>query len=436
MTSLVAVRTELKLCDSKHVSLFASLIDNGKLNPYKSKEVAKRKLGSQDVDYPLLGRKQTPTGLRRPFTPNDLQDICFRDLPVAREFYGNRLIYFAQSNPTHGSMETSEEDAIMQTITSLMDTELSATGGIISFPSEALEEMAFQGREAPEHLLRATMTTCTVLPGNTQLPLHHSNEGTTATTLLFGSIIWVFWPPTEDNLRILQAGYENVGDNFDEAQLEFTSSLEGGVIFLQGEGDGLRLPPYSIVMSLATKSSVLATYSEVTVQNFIAMLHVLPLLKAWFRVEIDGDRKQTQIVASILLHLDRLLNGDEYDENHDTLKLPFVTGGTLHRLLNDWDAIKDDLASLMGPADSKTMEKIWEVFLVGAVGRECRICGKYLRNKQKLMRKHFAENHWPKIKEKKRVDFLQGSSAAEAMLQTEGGELSRREVESARDLDE
>jgi hypothetical protein len=145
MTSLVAVRAELKSCDSKHATLFASLIDNGKLNPYKSKEVAKRKLGVQDTGYPLLGKKQVPVGLRKPFSPNDLQDICFRDLPEAREYYGDRLVYFAQSNTKHDSMEITEEDASIQTINGLTDTELSAMDGIVSFPSEALEEMAFRG---------------------------------------------------------------------------------------------------------------------------------------------------------------------------------------------------------------------------------------------------------------------------------------------------
>jgi hypothetical protein len=55
---------------------------------------------------------------------------------------------------------------------------------------------------------------------------------------------------------------------------------------------------------------------------------------------------------------------------------------------------------MMGPADSVTMEKIWEAFLVAAKGRECWICHKHIRNKKRLMKKHFIEQHWPGFKEK------------------------------------
>jgi hypothetical protein len=408
MATLTAVRAGLKSCNPEHATLFTSLIDTGKLSRYKAKEGVKRKFHPQDIDYPLLGKKHAPAGLQKAFSQKAVQDICLRDLPEAREYLGERLVYFTPSGTANDAAEPSKEDASMETINSLTDKGLDAAGGILSFPSDALEEMISKSWEAPEQLLRATITTCTVLPRKSHLPLHHSNEGTTITTLLFGFIVWIFWPPTDHNLTILQTMYENIASDHDEAEQDTTNNLEGGLIFVQNEREGLRLPPCSIMMGLTTRTSVLATYSEVTAENFIAMLQKLPLLRAWFQTELDGVRKRTEFNAAVLIYLDLLLNGDEEDEERDVLKLSHIVGGPLHTLLTVWDAIKDDMASMMGPADAEAMAKTWETFLVTAVGRECKICHKKLRNKQKLMRMHFIDKHWPESKGTIRIDSTEG----------------------------
>jgi hypothetical protein len=138
------------------------------------------------------------------------------------------------------------------------------------------------------------------------------------------------------------------------------------------------------------------------------MLQKLPLLRAWFQTELDGDRKQKEFNAAILIYLDVVLNGEREDEERDALKLSLIKDGPLYTLLTLWDAIKDDLASMMGPADAEAMVRTWEVFLVKAVGRECKICHTQIRNKQKLMKTHFVDNHWPKAKDTIRTDFMEG----------------------------
>jgi hypothetical protein len=408
MATLAAVRTALKLCDSEHATSFTALIDTCKLSPYKAKEAEKRKLNSKDIEFPYLGKKYALPGLQRSFSPKDVHEICMRDLPEARKYLGERLLYFAPSGTGDDAAEKNDGDVSMQIINSSTKNGLDAIGGIVSFPSEALEEMASQSREAPEQLLRATMTTCTVLPCATRLPLHHSNEGTTITTLLFGSIIWIFWPPTDHNLRILQTVYENIGKDNDEAEQDILSSLEGGIIFEQNEREGLRLPPHSIMMGLTTKTSVLGTYTEVTVQNFIAMLQKLPLLRTWFETELDGDRKQKEFSTAILIYLDVILNGDDEDKERDASKLSLIKDGPLYTLLTIWDAIKDDLASMMEPAGAEAIAKTWEAFLVAADGIECKICHKQVRSKEKLMKMHFVDDHWHKAKDTTRSAYAEG----------------------------
>jgi hypothetical protein len=437
MTSLVAIRRALESSNSEHATFFTTLIENRNLGPYKSKETAKRKLGSKDIEYPVLGKKQAPMSLRKSYTTEDLHDICSRDVSEARTYFGDRFIYSMQSGAADDIMNTNKEDAGMRAIHNVNDTDNCVTNAIVTFPSETLEEACCEGWEAPKDLLRVTTTTCTVLPGNTLLPLQHSNESTTVATLLQGSIIWISWPPTDNNLHSLQTAYENFGKELDQVDLGIASNLEGGMVFMQTEGDGLRLPPFSLTMSLATTTSVLATYCEVTIKDFIVMLQKMPLLKAWFQTELDGDRKQTKFNASIVLYLDLMLNGDADNEGRNNLKLPYVKGGQLDAILEVWDDVKDDVAAIMGPDDRKKMENIWTKHLIAAGGRHCRICDKHIRNKQKLMRNHFIESHWCKAEDIKRVEsFDEARNAERTTNQAEQIEVNGDERDGSMGVDE
>lgn len=366
--------------------------------PYKSIDTARQKYGSNDVEYPILGKNQAHAALKQTQSSKDLHDICLRDLPEAREYFGDRLEYFVPHNNSDVPKGNSDQEAGMQTIDALVDRNTTTTEMVVTFPCETLDEMCQLGSTSTENLLHSTLTTCTVLPENAMLPLHHSNEGTTTMTLLAGSIVWIVWPSTRKNVGIFQAAYESFEEDFDATGLDVAGDLEGGVTFMQTVGDGLRIPPYSLLMGLATTTSVLASSSRVTVENFTSMLSKLPLLKAWFQTEIDGIDKQSRFIASILHWLDLLLNGDPDDEDNDEFKLPRTKNGLLGELLGIWDAIKNDLAAMMGPADMTAMELIWGDFLVNAVGRECRICGVRVDNKQKRMKKHFITKHSVDIK--------------------------------------
>ena len=398
MSSIAAVRTALKSSDSENATLFTSLLEEHKFIPYKSREYAKRKLR---VDYARLGKKQVPSGLRGPQSPKALHDMCLRDLPKARERFGEQLTYFTQPGWSSAEEDMDQEAAGMQTINTLIDADAGdATTTIVTFPSETLEKMCADGWEPPRNILRTTMTTCTVLPKDTLLPLHHSNEGTTITTLLSGTIVWIIWPPTAKNMRGLQTMYEIMRERGVENH-NVTFLFEGGMVFVQNQGDALSIPAHSVMMALATSTSVLAAYSEVTVQNFTATLERMPMLRAWFYAEIDGDRKQAEFVASLIRQLDLLLNGNPDIENGETpettvpdeVKLPRATSGLLDTLLLTWDRVKGDLAAMMRPVDHKSMENIWEAFLVDCAGQECRICGENIQNKEELMRQHFIESH-------------------------------------------
>lgn len=398
-TNLTGVRAALKASECPDAAIFTSLLDGGSLMPYKSVETARQKYASHNVEYPGFGRDQAPAAFRPAQSSKDLRDICLRDLPEAREDFGNRLQYLVSHDKHEVPEDANHEQDWMQTINALVGDNTTTPKMVVMFPSDTLEMMWDQTSwTPPENFMYWAQTTCNVLPTNTMLPLHHSNEGTTITTLLAGEVVWVVWPPTAKNLDIFESAYKKFAEDFDETKLDVASDLEGGVTFVQTVGDGLRIPPFLLMMGLSTSTSVLASGTQVTINDFISMLSRLSLLKAWYQTEIDGVEKQSRFIASILSWLELLLLGDPDDEVKDGYKLPRTRNGLLSELVSRWDVIKNDLTAMMGPSDSKAMELIWEDFVVGHVGRECRICGKRIDNKQKRMKKHFIANHWVQVK--------------------------------------
>jgi hypothetical protein len=429
MTSLVAVRAALKVADTDEAGRIAALIDEAKLAPYKSKESVKQRLGAIRVESPTLGKKQAPKALRKRQSNSDLQQMCLRELSEMREHLGDRYTFFSQPDNNEAPRKMSLEDAGMQTINSLTDSSLDATATLVKISSKTLESLCTEDWEAPDNLLPSPITRCMILPSNTLIPLHHSNQGTTVTTLLSGSIVWVIWLPTDGNHRTLQTAYENLAQG-NGSELDLATDLDGGIIFVQNVGDGLHIPPFSPMMALSTSTSVLATSSEVTVENFISMLQKLALLKAWFQTELNGDLKQAEFGVELLRTFSLLLNGVddqhvEEDDDEDSeptglnhLQLPRVEDGLLAELLNIWDDIKNNLSAMLGSADHKTMENIWGHFLISMPGQNCAICRKRVKNKQKLMKKHFIDMHWVTCQEKKR-------KASEEALDDDAGASKR-----------
>ncbi|KAF2847185.1 hypothetical protein T440DRAFT_540084 [Plenodomus tracheiphilus IPT5] len=412
MASLAAAgtATALNMSKSEHITLFTSLLHSGKLAPHKCNAGAtqRRGFGPTEDHYPQLSREMSPYSNADPFSLQELQDMSLHELSRARDYFGGRPVYWAPSDNDNGTVEANEQNPSLQLIRSLTDPDIIAQDAITSFPSETLDQMCMEANLAlPEDTLHISHTTCTIISKDTLIPLQHSNEGTTATTVLAGSIIWIIWPPTTHNLDILQAAYEAFAPECNEATLEITSELTGGIVLTQIEGEGLRIPPYCPMIGLTLHTSVLATNSTTTIADFIYMLSKARLLKAWFRTEIDGKNKQTEFNKRLLKCFGLLLNGETNPEDPElsaAFKLPMAENGPLQDLLTVWEIIKDGLAELLGPADASVLADIWADFLIDAKGRECRICGVKISNKMRLMRGHFWEKHWVREDGKKRID--------------------------------
>jgi hypothetical protein len=391
--SLKAVRETLEKSNSKHAPLFISLLDNGRNGSYHCGVNIRRRFGPNEEDFPGLGKKLSPFDARSLPSPDDLQKLLVDDLLAARENSNDHLFQTATVDTT-GDVQMNDEDPDLLLLNNLIETDSHLGSGVLSFPSPSLEELCSDGRVVYEDTVQETVTTATVLQRNTVLPLQHSNEGTTCTTLFSGAVCWIIWPPTDHNISILQNLYEVTAEGFEGTTLDVAGMLEGGVCLVQTVGEAVRIPPSCPIICLSLDTSLIATYSTVTALEFINMLHKLPMLQTWFQSEIGGERKKTEFTAALLEHLSSILQGNFESSDLKKFRYPYLKEGPLHALLHDWEQLKGKVASVLSIADTEHLKVIWEDFLRGVRGRECWICGEIITNKLRLMRTHFETKHW------------------------------------------
>ena len=392
ITSLKRTREVLDKTTSTHATLLKSLIDSGKNHPFSCKPAQRLVFGPKENDFPVLGKKQAPFDTNTLPSPKDMRRILVVDFWAARQQYGQHL---HPAGERALSMDAEYENPDLELLRNLTNAGNNIDGNVLSFPSPSLDDLCGDAKVEFDNVLRESMTTATILPRDTLLPLQHSNEGTTFTTLLAGVLAWIIWPPTAHNLNILRNSYENLAEGFDNGTTDVTGELEDGVCLIQSVGEAIRIPPFCPMLCLSLEATTLATYSVVTIDQLAAMLGKLPLLLAWFKTEMDGERKKQDLVAAMIPHFEAILQGTYEATDLEKLKFPYVREGPLHSLLHSWDDIKYSVASVLAFPEAERVKAIWENFLRNAKGRECWICGKSISNKLRDMGKHFDTAHWP-----------------------------------------
>ncbi|KZM21470.1 hypothetical protein ST47_g7348 [Ascochyta rabiei] len=389
-----AVRGVLNKAQSEHALLFISLVDNHKNHPHACKLAQRLIFGPNERDFPGLGKKLSPFDVSGLPSPDDMQRLLIDDLRAARKEHNDHVTHTVDNNATVGS-ETDDKDICSKLLETLADHDNKASGGLLSFPSRSLDETCGDATGECDDSLRESITTATILQRDTLLSIQHSNEGTTFTTLLSGAIAWIIWPPTDHNTIMLKSSYEAFDNGFDGTKTNVAAELEGGVCLVQSVGEAIRIPPFCPILCLSLELSILATYSIVNIDQVVSMLRKLPLLQVWFKSEIDGERKQADLVTALLEQLSSILEGSFEPANLKKHKYPYLQEGPLRSLLQAWDDVKNNVAHMLDPVSTERLMKMWEQFLRSARGRECWICGKTICNKPRDMRKHFKTEHWP-----------------------------------------
>jgi hypothetical protein len=386
MTTVVAVREILQGLGSSHAKLFESLVENGTNSPYRCSKMTKQRFGPSEFDFPSLGKRHSPFDASTLSSAEELWSRCLQDAKDSKVLPD--LFSFERSATCATDPEKESE---LQSGQDLVDIH-APPPAVLSFPSPYLEDLCQGGDDGPETVLRESMMTCMMLPDDTLLPLQHSNEGMTYTTLLSGSVIWVMWPSTEHNVAVIQSVYDSIARGLEDAWVQAVHELQGGVFFKQTQGECLRISPLCPMICLSTEASLLATHSILDAHELVSTLRRLPFLEMWFKTEVDGERKQSEFNSTMIEYLKLILQG-EFD-SFKKFKYPYTKEGPLKGLLSTWDEVKDKVADVLDPADADILRGLWLKFLRAAKGRPCWICGTNIYNKKKDMGKHFDDRHW------------------------------------------
>lgn len=387
--SLVAVRETLRKISSRQSSLFLSLVDNGKNRAYACKPSSRAVFGESETDFPGLGRKMSPYEIPNLPSLEELQTLLIKDHEATRQ---------ESSGIERDALRPFDiaefEDEGVEMLHRLVDPDFDTDGIIMSFPSPSLEEICGDTKVLYDSELRESTSLATVLSRNSLLDIQHTSEGTTFTTLLSGAVAWVIWPPTKHNLAILESHYKATAEGMEDVQMNVMHKLEDGVCLVQTVGDAIRIPPFCLITCLSTETSVMSTYTVLTATQLADMLGKLPLLLAWFKTEVDSERKKHEFVTAMLAHLSAILRGSFESSNLRKHTYPYCEEGPLRSLLHTWDEIKHVVPTVLEPAQAEHVLNMWGNFLRAAKGRHCWICGKSIHNKLKYMRKHFETQHW------------------------------------------
>jgi hypothetical protein len=355
----------------------------------------KSRFGSSVSSFPSLGKRVSSFNATKLPSADDIRSQCLQD---AQDTRADTEI-LPNSSPLKKTTDCAATDEVeheLRISRGLVETHSATMQSMLSFPCQHLENLRQDGKEEQENLLQESMTTCTMLPEDTLLPLQHSNEGTTYITLLSGSLIWIIWPSTEHNIATTKSVYRSFAQGVDDAWIKGVGELEGGVFFQQTQGDGLRVSPFCPMICVSTEASIIASHCTLDANEFVSMLRKLPLLNVWFQTEVEGERKRSEFCSAMLMYLGSILQGD-YDD-FKMFRYPYKGEGPLHTLLSLWDEVKDNLADMLELGDIEILKEAWVQFIQTAKGRQCWICGTNIYSKKKSAGKHFEDKHWTKMK--------------------------------------
>ncbi|KAF2866030.1 hypothetical protein BDV95DRAFT_649511 [Massariosphaeria phaeospora] len=402
MTTLTAVRTALHASPSPHASSLNSLIDFAQISPLKTNTQAViARFGPEKIDFPQKGRGLSPFDPATLPSITELRDILLQDLEQTAQDGTSQPEYFpppsscgeSDDDDDDDAGNISEHDAAADLINHVTDADYETSGVIPHLPSSTLDALCNAGKENWDDVLFETPTTVSVLSANTPLTLQHHNESTSFSTLLTGTVVYVVWPPTPHNFTVLQDAYDAFAtSSFDDTALDVSHRLEGGVTFVQSARETLRLPPFCLLRGLATTTAVLATYSIVTADTFVSMLHALPLLTSFWATETHGAAQKTAFGAALLDCLERILACEFEDEAK--VRHPVAPRGPLSALLRAWDGVRHDVFGVLDAETTARMKRAWMAFLVRVVGRNCVLCGRKFMCKRNETRAHFEKTHW------------------------------------------
>ncbi|OAG05348.1 uncharacterized protein CC84DRAFT_1260540 [Paraphaeosphaeria sporulosa] len=264
-------------------------------------------------------------------------------------------------------------EKVMQAKGSLMALPCPDVGGFLEDEIRAKEEKLAQTHIATELPLYSVLPPGYLCGANFTLETHD-----TYATVLRGEVVWIFWPRTAQNLRVMEQAYQKIIDGTPEEPEALANQLNDGVIFGQPAGRCLRLPPLCIFMCVATEFTVLSRYQLMSASYIVDSLDV----PAGFYRSCLGTHGYVRAEQLFRGHsesrremIERILKCEfETYEPHEWAEHTEIAG-PINDLMRKWDEVKGNVAKLLTLKDAAQLRHSWIGLLKVFRSDQCAICG-------------------------------------------------------------
>lgn len=286
---------------------------------------------------------------------------------------------------SHGS-RSEDAPAISILINNIDNPRYRAPGAVFYLLSPEFERIYQYTPDWPEDgILDTSQLDINVSPGDNVLDMDFSDTYTHS-TLITGSKIWLVFPPTPNNMAVLQAHYNTLSNRTEDHALDFAldhaRDFESGIILIQRSGQTLFLPPFWMATALSVQPTVSATFRIATAIEFGERIKQLGNFRLTNRLHLANDTQQVQQSLSsfaneLIEHLRAILEDNFPECNLNQVIINICRG---------YETFRDDLRRVLEAIEDKTivqgLEDKWRAAWINFLDMkrkklhkpECRLC--------------------------------------------------------------
>ncbi|PSN61172.1 hypothetical protein BS50DRAFT_593093 [Corynespora cassiicola Philippines] len=399
------VRTALTKCDTPEMNKLIDLLTTGRIYPRNDAMLAtsRGKFGNLATDIPqVLNMSQLPWGFLP--TLKQIKDILKQSLVINDDVRLTPSANLVKSDP----------QVIKQVVNAIENPEFAGNGGsIYGLACEELNQMwtnpklGMQWQAAVEK----SAFECDIMPRGTHQELDFNNIHDVS-ILLSGLRVWVVFPPIKRNLSLMKRFLANkIADTYPTLGCiaHAARAFEGGLVFVQNQGETVTVPPYCARIIVSCEMSVSTNYHVATADKLSLRLQNLDMFPIQYKWVAEDEYPKEVSAFLTFLHNDMSKSfGFLRARNPPQFLTPYM-----NNLITDWDSSILQIKFLCDQAGGIEWPKTWgylfaEYTLAGNRKHNflCLLCDhsftftKHHKNEDKMgpLKDHFVEAHWADTK--------------------------------------
>jgi hypothetical protein len=363
ITGLDEIEREITSTTTPYAQLFRSLLEKEWNTSYQLD--ARENCTDEDTSQLLFSRDRWLFVGIESIDLDWLRDVLLHDRNYIPKAWTLSFAFNWDCGP-----QVSAGNAENQLISNIADKSYTARGyipGIVTWILVRWCESAGGLKKFP-HTMDTIPLLCSVLPAGYHFWLRHSSQSKSIRTLLTGKMVWIVWPPTQQNLYLLEPWYaaDTTDLNEDrawEAMATVACNLRNGEAFVQRPGEAFTAPPFSPIMGLALETSVIARHDVTTYDTFLSSLDKIPLFEAWAKGQKESDTERYRIgyACYIIKCFGQILAG-KYDDalSLERLEYPLKKPSAILEALKKWHGIRSNVFRLLtGDRQMNLLLHLW-----------------------------------------------------------------------------